>query len=180
MPNEIISDVKAGKCKGVMKMIHLIDAGVVRVEKFCMFLASLLLFVNMTWGVAARYLFSIPAPYTEELSIMLYVWLTFWGVSYLIGVDGHPAIEIFSSRVKTSANVAFRKCYFTLIYGVMLLFAGLAGIKGLSMMPMYIAQKTISLGISYGFIYGVGVVVLLVMCARCLFKIITVWIGEEQ
>ncbi len=170
---------QAAEPQGVMKVIGALDAGLNRVELFFMFTASLLLFGNMTWGVFARYVFHIPAPYTEELSIMFYIWVTFWGVSYLISQNAHPAMTMFSDKVKRCSNPLFRKCYFTFIYGVMLFFVALACGVGLPMLPLYLTQKTISLGISYILLYGMGVLVLAVMCFRCLFKIIEVWVGEK-
>jgi TRAP-type C4-dicarboxylate transport system permease small subunit len=180
MSNETTIIEKNAEYKGVLKAIHVISTVLNYIELLFMVIGSILLFLNMTWSVVARYCLAIAAPYTEELSIMLYVWLTFWGVSYLISKDGHPSIEIFSSKVKKSSNKIVRNYYFTFNYAVMLFFVGIVGITGLSMMPKYISQKTISLGISYGFIYGMGIIVMLIMSVRCLFKIVEIWLGGQK
>ena len=164
---------------GIMKVVNMIDAWFMRFEKLIMFVASVLLFGLILSGVFLRYFLYIPMPYQEELAAMFHVWMCFMGVSYLMSSDGHPAVEVLSSRIRESSNIILKKIYFTIIYLIMFFFVVLACIYGFTQVPMYLTQVTTYLGISYIYRYGGGILGMLLMSIRCLLKIVEIWAGEK-
>lgn len=152
-----------------------IDGLLKRFELTIMFLAglSLLGLINLT--VLCRYFLKVPTPFDVELAKTFHIWLAFIGASYLVGTNGHPAVEFISSKIAASSNRTVKLLYFSVIYLIMLLFIFLGFITGFRSMPLYAKQVTNYLSLSYAIIYGGGVLGLFLMSIRCLMKITELW-----
>lgn len=163
----------------MLKYVEKLDIGLTYVEKPIMFVFGVLLFGIMCWVVLARFVLEIPTAYQTELTKLFHIWLCFVGGSYLIRVNGHPAVEIFPDRIKANARPLVRKLYFSLIYILIFIFVGVLFFQAWKMVPLYMRQVTTYLSISYIWIYGGGLVGLFLMSLRCLIKIVYIWGGKE-
>jgi TRAP-type C4-dicarboxylate transport system permease small subunit len=161
------------------KFISKIDKGILAVEKPLMFFFGILLFGIMCFVVLARFVLKISTPYQTELTKFFHIWLCFTGGSYLIGTNGHPAVEFITSKVKT-ARPMIQSLYFTVLYCLILFFLGAALLSALRQAPLYIRQVTTYLEISYIWINGGVIVGLILMIFRCLIKIAYAWGGEKK
>lgn len=148
-------------------------------EETIMILAGILLFCIMVFTVIARYFLHMPTPYDSELTKIFHIWMVFAGASYLVGKDGHPAVELLSSKIKDSSNIIWKKIYFSCIYAIMLLFIVPTLIFGLKSLPLYAKQVTTYLSISYVVVYGGGILGMFFMIIRCILKITKIWREEE-
>jgi|Deesub1362A_J573_1020465.scaffolds.fasta_scaffold09840_3 TRAP-type C4-dicarboxylate transport system permease small subunit len=160
-------------------VIAKVDKGLEYVEKTIMVVAGIPLLFLLVFVVFARYFFHLSTPYEGELAKLLHIWMVFAGASWLVGREGHPGVEIFKSKIKKSSNIIGKRIYLTCMYVIMLLFIYPALIYGVKLMPLYIKQKTIYLGISYAFVYGGGILGMFFMTIRCFLQIAKIWKGEE-
>ena len=145
-----------------------------------MFLSGLILFGIMCFVVFARFVLKIPTAYQTELTKFFHIWMCFVGASYLIGVDGHPAVEFFADKVKHKAKPIVRKIYFTVLHVLVLAFLIPTLYSALKQAPLYARQVTTYLSISYLWINGGAIVGLFLMVIRSFIKIVFVWGGEEK
>lgn len=164
----------------MLKFVSMVDKGLANVEKPVMFIFGTLLFGIMCFVVFARFILHIPTAYQTELTKFFHIWMCFVGASYLIGVNGHPAVELFSDKVKENASPIVRKLYFTVIYLVILAFVGTAFWFAMSQWKLYARQVTTYLSISYIWVNGGAILGLFMMSLRCLIKLIYIWGGDEQ
>ncbi len=67
------------------------------------------------WGVFTRYIINSPSSWTEELSLGLFVWLTFFGISILARRGEIVSIEFLLHLLPKSIAFLFRKIIIPLI-----------------------------------------------------------------
>jgi len=161
-----------GKLNETLKKV---DGVLKRFELTIMFLAGLGLLGLINLTVLCRYFLKVPTPFDVELAKTFHIWLAFIGASYLVGTNGHPAVEFISSKFSSSPSRTAKAMYFSMIYLIILVFVFLGFITGLRSMPLYAKQVTNYLSLSYAIIYGGGVLGLFLMTVRCLMKMIELW-----
>jgi TRAP-type C4-dicarboxylate transport system permease small subunit len=80
-------------------MFNLLKKCYLVLEKYFLILIFALMGFNMFLQVVLRYLFNYPLPFGEELSRYLQIWLTFFGLTFVLRQDGHIRMGALYSRV---------------------------------------------------------------------------------
>ncbi len=158
------------------EIIIKIDKGLASIEKPAMVINAALMFLLMTWCVVARG-FEISTPYQTELAQTFHIWLCFIGGSYLFSNNENPSVELISEKVGKSNNLFFKRCYFSLITLLPLVFIGTCLYYGIVNIPRYAAQTTIYLGYSYIYIYGAAILGFALMTFRIILRVLGYWNG---
>ncbi len=90
-------------------------------EIILVFMMAYFVFATFT-QVLARFVFKIPAPWTEESARYVFIWMTFLGASYAAKKSSHIRIDILESSVKegTARKVKFITSVIFLIFIVIM------------------------------------------------------------
>jgi len=107
--------------------------------------------VLVTWQVVARYIFSSPVPWSEQLSKYLFVWLVLINGAYMFGKHGHMKVaffqELLPQKIQRWLNI-FIELVVIMFALAVLLYGGLMALR------LGIAQTDAALGISMGYVYA--------------------------
>jgi len=107
--------------------------------------------VLVTWQVVARYIFSSPVPWSEQLSKYLFVWLVLINGAYMFGKHGHMKVaffqELLPQKIQRWLNI-FIELVIIMFALAVLLYGGLMALR------LGIAQTDAALGISMGYVYA--------------------------
>ena len=60
------------------------------------------LVIAVLWQVFSRYVLQAPSTVTDELSRFLLIWLTLLGAAWVVGQQGHLAIDLLSDQLNRS------------------------------------------------------------------------------
>lgn len=60
------------------------------------------LVIAVLWQVFSRYVLQAPSTVTDELSRFLLIWLTLLGAAWVVGQQGHLAIDLLSDQLSRS------------------------------------------------------------------------------
>lgn len=123
-------------------------------DKFLTYVISILL-ISMTglvlWQVFTRYVMNNPSTFTEELVIIILVWISFLGAAYAFGSRQHMALIFLKDKVKGIKKVIL--C--VAIDAIIMLFAVIILIIGGKQITMGVmAIRTPILNISKAYIYS--------------------------
>lgn len=77
------------------KIKHLID----KILITCSILMCGVMVILVTWQVFARYVLIKPSNITEELSKIIFVWMTLFGAALLYGERGHMNINVIPEKL---------------------------------------------------------------------------------
>jgi len=107
--------------------------------------------VLVTWQVVARYIFSSPVPWSEQLSKYLFVWLVLINGAYMFGKHGHMKVaffqELLPQKIQRWLNI-FIELVVIMFALAVLLYGGVMALR------LGIAQTDAALGISMGYVYA--------------------------
>ncbi|QGU03456.1 TRAP transporter small permease [Corynebacterium comes] len=105
-----------------------------------------------TWQVFTRQALNDPSTWSEELSKILFVWLSFVGSAFLFGERGHIAVDFLARRFRTSVQ----KILASFVQVVILFFALVAMVWG-GYLAASIAwsQNLTALPLAIGWVYVV-------------------------
>jgi C4-dicarboxylate transporter DctQ subunit len=114
----------------------------------------LIMFLCFILTIVARYVFNYPLGWTEEASMMAWIWCTLWGAAFVLRERDEVRFDIFYSSVSEKT-----RCVFTVITGVaaILLFA-IALPAVFSYVTFLKVEKTAYLGIRLDYLYSIYVV----------------------
>ncbi|QQK78856.1 TRAP transporter small permease [Salicibibacter cibi] len=122
-----------------------------KIESFICLIALAGMIVIVIANVFFRYMLNNAIPWTEEVSLMLFVWLTFVGVSYVMKKnDGHVSIDYFVRKASTKWFYHLQTAR-VIIIAVILLTVFIIWGSQLTLQTEWFA--TPNLGISYFWIY---------------------------
>lgn len=76
--------------------------------------------VVMTCQVISRYLFSAPLAWSEEFARYSFVWISYIGCAYCVGVDGHTSITALVDKVSPKTRRIMKLAGNVIIAGVFL------------------------------------------------------------
>ena len=65
----------------------------------------LLLFLDFIVQIVARFLFNQPLPWSDELAVVLYVWIILWGCTFMVPQQEHVVFDLLWN----SASPLFKK-----------------------------------------------------------------------
>lgn len=83
----------------IMDMLIKIEQWILKIERVIMAIAAGLLVIAVLAQVFFRYILPISMPWTEELSIILFVFMVMYGAAYAIRYDRHLGIISLTSRM---------------------------------------------------------------------------------
>lgn len=105
-----------------------------------------------TYQILVRYLFNRPSTVSEELLTYGFAWLALLAAAYMFGKRGHMRMGFLADRASKEGRMALEmisECLVFLFGAVVMIYGGIK-ITSLTM-----AQKTASLGIPMGYVYGI-------------------------
>lgn len=141
----------------------------------CLALMVVLVFGN----VVLRYAFNLGITSSEELSRLLFVWLTFLGAIVALREHGHLGVDILVRRLPaTGKKVCLIVAHLLMLYATWLFLQG-----SWQQTLINISVKSPSVGLSMGLLYGVGIVFSVSAGAILLYdlyRIVTGKLSDEE
>ena len=131
---------------------------------------------SVVWQVLSRYLFVVPAAWTEELARFLLIWIGMLGAAYAYRHGSHLGIDLLAKKFGESG----RRILHRLIHTVCLLFAAsvlVAGGGSLVSMTWELKQYSAAIGLPIAYVYAVipasGILI-------CLFAVSAIAAGQPE
>ncbi len=109
---------------------------------------------SVVWQVLSRYLFVVPAAWTEELARFLLIWIGMLGAAYAYRQGSHLGIDLLANRL---AGIGRQRLH-TAVHIVCLLFAASVLIIGggsLVSMTWELKQYSAAMGLPIAYVYAV-------------------------
>lgn len=109
---------------------------------------------SVVWQVLSRYLFVVPAAWTEELARFLLIWIGMLGAGYAYRQGSHLGIDLLATRLSAPG----RKILHNVVHAVCLLFAASVLVIGgwsLVSMTWELKQYSAAMGLPIAFVYAV-------------------------
>ena len=71
-------------------------------------LLFLALFVVFILQIGARFLWNQPLPWTDELAVVLYVWVIFWACAFMVPASSHVSVDILIQQLPAALRIWFQ------------------------------------------------------------------------
>jgi TRAP-type C4-dicarboxylate transport system permease small subunit len=71
--------------------------------------------------ITARFVFAKPMPWTDELAVVLYLWVIFWACAFMVPASSHVSIDILIMQLPPSLRVWFHTAGHLMLGGLALL-----------------------------------------------------------
>jgi TRAP-type C4-dicarboxylate transport system permease small subunit len=133
------------------------------------------LFVTFVVQVTARFAFDRPLPWTDELAVVLYVWVILWAVAVMVPAKEHVAFDL----VYNAAGPRVRR-------GMQLVGAVLIGALAAYALPGSVdyvrfmgREGTPVLGVSFMIVFAPFVLLLAAIVVRSLIDVVAVLRGRR-
>jgi TRAP-type C4-dicarboxylate transport system permease small subunit len=133
-----------------MKLVHLL-------EKLLVFaLAALMvtMVVSVVWQVLSRYLFVVPAAWTEELARFLLIWIGMLGAAFAYRSGSHLGLDLLPAKLE-GARQLFLLQAIHLVCLVFSLAVLVVGGGSLVSMTWELKQYSAAMGMPIAFVYAV-------------------------
>ncbi|MGE4286832.1 MAG: TRAP transporter small permease [Phycisphaerae bacterium] len=111
-----------------------------------------LLVLDVIWQVFTRLVLQNPSPWTEEVAIILLVWVALLGAAVGLGLGAHLGIDYFASKMKEKT----RKVSEVFVFALIFLFAAIVMVIGgidLVSSTFELGQVTPQLSLPVGYVY---------------------------
>ena len=144
-------------------------------------LASIVLFAVLVcvtaWQVFSRQVLHSPSTWSEELSKLLFVWLSFAGSAFLFGERGHIAVDFIARKLPVSAQRVLQ----VIVQLLIVVFAILGMIWG-GYLAASIAwnQQLTALPLTLGWVYVVIPIAGVFIALFAIIDLIEVATGKEE
>lgn len=105
-----------------------------------------------TYQILVRYLFNRPSTVSEELLTYTFAWMSLLAATYVFGQKGHMRMGFLADRLEARSRWILgigTECLTIAFTAVVMVYGGIR----ITMLTM--TQKTASLGIPMGYIYGI-------------------------
>lgn len=110
--------------------------------------------VSVTWQVLSRYLFVVPAAWTEELARFLLIWIGMLGAAFAYRSGSHLGLDILPAKLQGRSKVRLRR--FTHLVCMIFAFAVLVvGGGSLVAMTWELKQYSAAMALPIAFVYAV-------------------------
>ena len=109
---------------------------------------------SVVWQVLSRYLFVVPAAWTEELARFLLIWIGMLGAAYAYRQGSHLGIDLLASKLADSG----KRTLHNVVHIVCLLFAVSVLVIGggaLVAMTWELRQYSAAMGLPIAYVYSV-------------------------
>lgn len=155
-----------------MKTVRFLDKTLV----LTLALLMVAMVVSVVWQVLSRYLFVVPAAWTEELARFLLIWIGMLGAAFAYRSGSHLGIDLLSAKLEGKNKVLLSQ----VIHLSCLVFAGSVLVIGggsLVAMTWELKQHSAAIGLPIAFVYAVipasGMLI-------CLFALVGILSGTED
>jgi len=126
------------------------------------------LFLALVFQVVRRFVFGVPAAWTEELAAIAFIWVIFWGAAFTLPLEAHAAVDVVVPRFGPSARRA--------LYALGLAALALAFLWALPGTADYLSfmlrERTPVLGWPLGIVYSVFLAFATMVIVRCLAGVV--------
>ena len=109
---------------------------------------------SVVWQVLSRYLFVVPAAWTEELARFLLIWIGMLGASYAYRQGSHLGIDLLANKLAEAGKQRLH----SIVHIVCLLFAASVLVVGggsLVSMTWELKQYSAAIGLPIAYVYSV-------------------------
>ena len=121
------------------------------------------LFIVFIVQIAARFAFNKPLPWTDELAVVLYVWVILWGCAFVVPEREHVVFDLLWNSVGRRARQVMRIAGNLMIGGLALI-----GIPASWDYVRFMAREgTPVLGVPFSWVYLPFVLLLVALVLRC-------------
>ncbi len=127
-------------------------------------LAGLLvaMFLSFMTQITARYVFNYPLGWTDEVSVLCWIWTVLWGASFVLRERDEVRFDIFYSALGERA-----RCVLTVITGIaVIVLFGIALPAVVSYITFLKVEKSAYLGVRLDLLYSIYVVFSLAVIVR--------------
>jgi C4-dicarboxylate transporter, DctQ subunit len=124
-----------------------------RAENICaMFLVGM--FLSFMIQIIARYVFNYPLGWTDEVSVIFWIWCTLWGAAFVLRERDEVRFDIFYSALSEKT-----RCIFTVITGIIAIVALTAALPAVySYVSFLKVERSAYLGIKLHYLYSIYVI----------------------
>ncbi len=133
---------------------------------------------SVVWQVLSRYLFVVPAAWTEELARFLLIWIGMLGAAYAYRQGSHLGIDLLAAKLEGPAKQRLHG----VIHVVCLLFAASVLVIGggsLVSMTWELKQYSAAMGLPIAYVYSVIPTSGVLVCLFAADAIVNRSAGEE-
>jgi TRAP-type C4-dicarboxylate transport system permease small subunit len=125
-----------------------------RVAEFISALLLVLMFLSFMIQIISRYVFNHPFGWTDEVSVLCWVWCVLWGAAFVLRERDEVRFDIFYSAVSEKT-----RCVLTVITGIaaVVLF-GVALPAVVSYVLFLKVEKSAYLGIRLDYLYSIYII----------------------
>src|SRR4051812_49589702 len=97
------------------------------------------LFLDLLAGVAGRYVLGRPLAWSDELAVVLFIWLVFWTGAFVLGMREHVAFDVvydmLAPRLRAVLGMAGALCAAALLFWALPEFADFVAVLWLQRPP---------------------------------------------
>jgi len=129
------------------------------------FAALLLVFAIQ---ITARFLFNAPLAWTDEVAVILYIWLIFWGASAMLTLKEHVVFDLFINLL----SGRFRLLAARLVWLLLLSLSLLALPASWDYIHFMRREPTPVLGLSFFWVYLPFLFLLISIVIRCVVALV--------
>lgn len=124
-----------------------------RAENICaLFLVCM--FMSFMVQIGARYIFNYPLGWTDEVSVIFWIWCTLWGAAFVLRERDEVRFDIFYSALSERT-----RCIFTVITGVIAIVLLVVSLPAVySYVSFLKVERSAYLGIKLHYLYSIYVV----------------------
>jgi TRAP-type C4-dicarboxylate transport system permease small subunit len=131
-------------------------------------LLFLTLFLTFLIQIAARFGFNQPLPWTDELAVILYLWVILWSCAFVVPEKEHVMFDLVWNSVNPTIRRIMRMVGHTLIGGL-----SIAAIPASWEYVHFMAREnTAVLGLSFEWVFLPFVLLLVSLAARSLLGLV--------
>ena len=121
-----------------------------RAEAICAMLL-LTMFLCFILQIAARYIFDYPLGWTDEVSVLAWIWCTLWGAVFVLREKDEVRFDLIYSTASPRA-----RCVFTVITGIaVILLFGIALPAVVAYVTFLKVERSAYLGIRLDYLYSI-------------------------
>jgi len=133
-----------------MKLIRLLDKTLIAMLALLM----VAMVVSVVWQVLSRYLFVVPAAWTEELARFLLIWIGMLGGAFAYRSGSHLGLDLLPEKLQGDSKILLKR----VTHLICLLFAASVLVVGggsLVSMTWELKQYSAAMGMPIAFVYSV-------------------------
>src|SRR6185369_62887 len=127
-----------------------------------------IMFVSFLLQIAFRYLLNQPLGWTDEVTVLCWVWVVLWGAAFLLSDADEIRFDIISNKVPESTQ-----CYFTVISSLALIVLFVISLPASWNYVLFMKrEKSAYLGMRFDFLYSIYVI----FAVACIVKhVVIAW-----